>query len=136
MLAPVLLVESIEAALSFYKDKLGFEELFSMPGPEGKLIHGHIKMGDANFMLGLAEKMPAEPGAGVGFYIDVGEADIDNLYKTVKGKGVTVVDEIQDQFWGDRTFSVTDLYGYRLTFSKHVRDVAPEEMMGAMQGQS
>ena len=71
--------------------------------------------------------------AGVDFYI-TGEAedDIDQYYQMLKDKGVNIVKEIEDQFWGDRTFSIQDPDGYQFTFAKPVREVSPEEMAEAL----
>jgi hypothetical protein len=34
--------------------------------------------------------------------------------------GVEVVDELQDQYWGDRYFAVRDVNGFILAFSKNL----------------
>ena len=73
-------------------------------------------------------------GTGVDFYI-LGDKDddIDQFYAMLKEKGINIVKEIENQFWGDRTFSIKDPDGYQLTFAKNIREVSPEEMMESMQ---
>jgi PhnB protein len=138
MLSPNLMVQDIEKTLEFYTKTLGFEEEFKMPGPDGKTVYAAVKWKDVSFMFGSASQwLPADAlpyrGTGVDFYI-IGEAedDIDQYYTRLKEAGVNMVQDIQDQFWGDRTFTIKDLDGYQLTFAKNVRQVTPEEMMEAM----
>ncbi len=137
MLSPTLLVEDIAQSLKFYTETLGFEEIGKLPGPDGKLVYASVKWKDATIMFGKASWLPEEArpyrGAGVDFYI-LGdeEDDLDQYYKMLKEQGVNIVKDIEDQFWGDRTFSITDPDGYQLTFAKTVRQVSEEEMVEAM----
>jgi PhnB protein len=137
MLSVSLIVEDMEKSIAFYTQTLGFENTFQMPDPDGNLMHAELAWKNAHIMLGpvmwLAEELIPYRGAGVNFYITVEEEDdIDQYYAMVKGKGVNIVEEIKDQFWGDRNFSIKDPDGYQLTFGKTVRQVSTEEMMEAM----
>ena len=133
MLSPTLMVQNIAKSLEFYTQTLGFEEIGRMAGPDGNLIFGNIKWKEVHIMFGSTAWLPPEAvphrGTGVDFYI-TGEAedDIDQFYQMLKDKGVNIVKEIEDQFWGDRTFSIQDPDGYQFTFAKQVREVSPEEM--------
>jgi len=134
---PMLSVDNVDASLAFYRDVLGFEVTFSMPGPGGAAVYGAVRRGDTTIMMGLDPDFPADArphrGAGVNFYIKMGEGDLDAYYQQVRSRGARVAEEIGDRFWGDRTFTVLDRDGYRLSFYQHVRDVdfsklSPEEM--------
>ena len=139
MFAPTLMVQDMEKTLEFYTHTLGFEEKFRMPDPKGNLIHAHVAWKDIEIMFGPASPwLPAESlphrGTGVDFYILGSEDDdIDQYYAMLKEKGANISKDIEDQFWGDRTFSIKDPDGYQLTFAKTIRQVSPEEMMEAMQ---
>lgn len=136
-LTPLLAVPSVEEALAYYRDVLGFETGFSMPGPDGRLVHGEAQYDGQWFMFGpLHDGVPAAArrflGAGVTLYL-TSDRDVDAYYAQVWARGATISEEIGDRFWGDRTFDVTDPWGYRITFAKHVRDVdfsklSPAEM--------
>ncbi len=137
MLSPTLIVEDMEKSLAFYTQTLGFENTFQMPDPDGNLIHANLVWKDVHIMLGPTSWMPEElipyRGTGVDFYILGGEDDdLDGYYESLKEKGVNIVKDIEDQFWGDRTFSIKDPDGYQLTFAKTIREVSPEEMAEAM----
>jgi PhnB protein len=137
MLSPTLMVKDMEKSIEFYTETLGFENTFKMPDPDGNLIHANLVWKNVHIMLGPTTWLPEElipyRGAGIDFYI-LGEADddIDEYYTMLKEKGVNIVKEIEDQFWGDRMFSIKDPDGYQLTFAKTLREVSPEEMMAAM----
>ena len=128
----------MEKTLEFYTETLGFENTFKMPDPTGNLVHANVVWKNVHIMFGPTTWLPKDVvpyrGAGVDFYI-LGEKDddIDQFYTMLKEKGVNIVKEIEDQFWGDRTFSIKDPDGYQLTFAKNIREVSPEEMMEAMQ---
>jgi PhnB protein len=138
MLSPALMVKDMEKSIEFYTQTLGFENTFQMPDPAGNLIHANLVWKDVHIMLGPASPgLPPEAmsylGSGVDFYIQVEkDDDIDQYYAMVKEKGANIVEDIKDQFWGDRNFSIKDPDGYRLTFAKTIREVSSEEMMDAM----
>jgi PhnB protein len=139
MLSPLLMVKDMEKTIEFYTQILGFENTFQLPDPEGNLVHANLVWKDVHIMLGPAspavppEAMPYR-GSGVDFYILVEkEDDIDQYYAMLKEKGANIVQEITDQFWGDRNFVIKDPDGYQLTFAKTIREVSSEDMMAAMQ---
>jgi PhnB protein len=138
MLSPTLMVQDMEKTLEFYTQTLGFEEIFKMAGPDGKLIHADVTWKDVHFMFGpatpwLSEEALPYLGTGVNFYITADkDDDLDQYYTMLKEKGVNIVKDIEDQFWGDRNFTIEDPDSYQLTFAKKIREVSPEEMMEAM----
>lgn len=137
MLSPTLMVKDIEKSVKFYTQTLGFEEVGSLPGPDGKLVYASVRWKDVNIMFGSAAWLPANLrpylGTGVDFYIiGTAEDDLDQYYQILRQQGVKIDKEIQDQFWGDRTFSIKDPDGYQLTFAKTIKQVSPEEMMEAV----
>ena len=72
-------------------------------------------------------------GAGVNLYITVDDdVDIDAFYARVRERGATVTQEIADQFWGHRHFTIVDPDGYSLSFAKNVREVSPAEIAAAL----
>jgi PhnB protein len=125
---PILWVSSIEDSIEFYMRRLGFDLAYSMPGEDGKTIHASVVNGSVTLMLGYKEmgSVPVEGrrlggGAELYCYAD----DVDSYYERVRRAGTTLTQEIMDQFWGDRTFTVTDPDGYVLTFAQTVRAYDP-----------
>ena len=48
---PYLIMHNATAAIEFYKTVFGAEELVKLPGPDGKIAHCEIKLGDSVLML-------------------------------------------------------------------------------------
>jgi len=130
-LTPYLIIDGAAAAMEYYKKAFGATELFRMEH-EGKIGHAEMKIGDSPFML--ADEHPAEGrrgpkslgGSAVGLMIYVD--DVDRIYKQAIAAGGTEVKPLQDQFYGDRSGTLTDPYGHLWTVATHKEDVTPEEM--------
>ena len=128
---PYLIVKGAAAALDFYKAAFGAEELFRMAGPDGAVAHAEIKIGDSVLMLGdenpeWGAKGPDAGGSPVGLMIYV--PDVDARFAAAVAAGAAVKKGVQDQFYGDRSGSLTDPFGHIWTVATHIEDVSPEEM--------
>ena len=132
---PALVVRDAPAAITFYKEAFGAEELNRMPGPDGKIMHAEIKIGDSIIMLG--EENPewgalsplstkGTPGS-LHIYVD----DADAVYSKALRAGAKTKMPLEDAFWGDRYGKVTDPFGHEWGIATHVRDVSREEMKKA-----
>lgn len=133
MILPILEVKDVDAAVAFYQ-RLGFRHDGDMPGSDGKPDMGFLAFGDAPLFVsrGKAEGV----GKGVQFMVNLtADQDIDAHYATVQANGVTITEAIETQFWGDRTFTVTDLDGYTITFARQVKEMTMEEIAAAAAAQ-
>jgi PhnB protein len=134
---PYLAVDDAAAAIDFYTKALGAKETVRMPGPDGRIGHAELQIGDSHVMLSdpfpqASTKPPKELGGtsvSVMLYID----DVDAVFKQAVDAGATVAMEVDDQFWGDRMGSIVDPFGHSWTLATHVEDVPPEEMERRMQ---
>jgi PhnB protein len=130
-LTPYLIVDGGAEALEYYKKAFGAIELFRMDHG-GKVGHAEMKIGDSMFMLGdeqpgMGYKGPKSLGGtpiSLMIYVD----DCDTIFKQAIEAGGTEVKALQDQFYGDRSGTLTDPFGHVWTVSTHKEDVAPEEM--------
>jgi PhnB protein len=131
-ITPNLVVNDGVKAIDFYKKAFGAEERFRMPGPDGKIMHAELKIGDSIFML--AEEMPemggkspkAYGGSPVGFYLYV--ENVDAIWKRAVDAGAKPVMPLTDMFWGDRTGRLEDPFGHSWSPAQHVKDLTPEEI--------
>jgi PhnB protein len=132
-ITPSLTVPDVQEAAEFYQT-LGFEVVDNTPGPGGAWMHAQLRFGESNIMVGTPQpgtKWTKPKGlTNVALYTFVG--DVDNVYEACKKLGYKPESAPVDQFWGDRTFNVTDPWGYTWTFATHVREVSPQEMQRAM----
>lgn len=131
-LTPGLTVDDVDAALAFYEKHLGAEKRYTMPGPDGKTMHGEMKIGDSIIMLGAANpqmgtKSPKTLGGTNGsllVYVD----DVDKTLATALEGGAKVEMPIMDAFWGDRYVSIADPFGHVWGLATHKEDLTPEQM--------
>jgi PhnB protein len=117
--------------MEYYKKAFGATELFRMEH-EGKIGHAEMKIGDSPLMLAdlCAEQGHKDPktlgGSPVGLMIYVD--DVDTIYPQAIAAGGTEVKPLQDQFYGDRSGTLTDPFGHVWTVATHKEDVTPEEI--------
>ncbi|TME47951.1 MAG: VOC family protein [Chloroflexi bacterium] len=105
-------------------DVLGGTELMRLPGPEGRLGHAEVRVGDSVVMLADAPSPRDVMPAMLHLYVE----DADALYERAIGHGATSLREPTTEFYGDRMAGVRDVLGNKRYFATHVEDIAPEEM--------
>jgi len=131
-ITPALTVKDGGQAIEFYKRALGAEEIMQIPGPDGRLMHAEMKIGDSRFMLGeeMADqgcRAPASVGAvSSSLYIYV--QDVDKAFRRAVEGGAKALMPPTDMFWGDRFGQVEDPSGHRWGLATHKEDPSPEEM--------
>ena len=107
-----------------------------MPGPDGKIMHAELRIGDSSIMVG--EEMPqmGNPspqslgGSPVSLYIYV--KNVDKAFEQAVNAGATVEMPVADMFWGDRYGVVTDPYGHKWSFATHIKDLTPDQIQAGM----
>jgi PhnB protein len=127
---PYLVVDGANAAIDFYRRAFGATERVRMPGPDGKLMHAEIQIGDSMVMLSdpvMGGKSPKALG-GNATSLMIYVPDVDALFKRAVDAGATVKQKPENQFWGDRFGTITDPFGHQWSLATHVEDVSPEEM--------
>ena len=137
---PHLVCAGAADAIEFYKKAFNATELSRLPGKQGKLMHGSIRIGDSTIML--ADEFPdwgsfgpkALKGSPVTIHLYVEDADAFVKHAVAAGAKITM--PVADMFWGDRYGQLEDPFGHRWSVGTHVRDVTPEEMKQAMQKMS
>jgi PhnB protein len=133
---PYLTAHDAVAAIDFYKAAFGAVEVVRLAMPDGAIAHAEVKIGDSHVMLGQEDpawgnKSPKSlGGTPSGFMVYVPDADA--AFARAVAAGATPDRPLEDQFWGDRSGSVTDPFGHKWTLATHVEDVAPAEMQKRM----
>jgi PhnB protein len=129
---PILILKNADKALEHYKKAFGAEETHRMLCPKtGVVAHAGLKIGETEFFVTEENaKMGCTASPGQSFYLYVPDAD--KAFDTAKKAGLKEVQPVADQFWGDRTGTLSDPYGIKWSVATHVRDVSPKEMEEAM----
>ncbi len=134
---PGLAVRNAAEAIEFYKRALGAKEKMRMPGPDGKIMHADIMIGDSHIMLGeenvqMNHLSPLSlNGTPVGLYVYFRNAD--KVFDQAVKAGASVTMPMVDQFWGDRAGMITDPFGHKWWIATHKRNPSPKEMKKAME---
>jgi PhnB protein len=140
-----LAVDDAAAAIEYYSEVFGAKERFRMDGPDGRIGHAELQIGDSVLMLSdpmpqSNYKSPKELGgtsAGLLLYVE----DVDAIVSKATETGSTLTMPVEDMFWGDRFGQVTDPFGHAWQIATHKEDLTEEEIaerskaaMAAMSG--
>src|SRR5579863_8811979 len=132
----MLTVNDVKAAANFYQKAFGFAKRGIMNGPDGKPMHGELRLRDTTLMLGPEN---AERGMRSAKTIGASPATLyltsENVDKTVAKAvklGATALGPVMDMFWGDRCGTVVDPDGNPWMVGTHMAEPTPQEMKKAM----
>ena len=131
-LTPYLTIDGAADAIEFYKKAFGAKELSRMMGPDGKVGHAELQIGDSRLMLAdespmRGTKSPKSIGgsaSGIVLYVE----DVDKLFKQALNAGAKETQPLENQFYGDRMGGLEDPFGHKWNLGTHIEDVSPEEM--------
>lgn len=136
-ITPYICCQNAAGAIDYYKKIFGATEIMRMAGPDGKIGHAEIKIGDSVIMLSdeHPESNARSPqhygGSPVALLLYV--PDVDETVKQAVAAGATIERPVADQFYGDRAGTIQDPFAHRWFIHTHIKDVSPEEMSKAMQ---
>ena len=133
---PYLIIDGAAKAIDFYKKAFGATEMVRMPGPDGKIGHAEIKIGDSPVMMAdehpqMGHKSPKALGStpvSIVLYVE----DADKVFNQAVSAGAKSLRPMADQFYGDRMGTLEDPFGHVWSIGTHVEDVSPEEMKRRM----
>jgi len=136
---PYIVVNDAARAIDFYKKAFDATELNRMQGPQGKIGHAELRIGDSVIMLsdelpGSDCRAPQSLGgttANIFLYVK----DVDHSYQKAVSAGAKSTTPVADMFWGDRYGRLTDPFGHSWSLATHKEDVAPDEMKRRMDAQ-
>jgi PhnB protein len=131
---PQLTLDNAAKAIDWYKKALGAEEVSRATGPDGQIMHADLRIGNSHIMVndamggGKGPKAIGGSPASLWLYVE----DCDALFSRAVAAGGQVLPgpmgAMTDQFWGDRSGTLTDPHGYQWTIATHKEDLTREEM--------
>src|SRR5580765_3006231 len=129
---PYMTVRDAAGAIEFYKRAFGATNPIRMDGPDGKVMHAEIIIGDSHIMLGEENPQMGMPApqtvggsaSGVMLYVP----NVDQVFARAVAAGSKVEMPVADQFWGDRYGKLVDPFGHKWSIATHVEDLTPKEM--------
>jgi len=129
---PYLIVDGAAAAIEFYESVLGARERMRMGGPDEKVGHAELGVGESVIML--ADEHPemnargpkAVGGSPVSLHVYV--EDVDAVFARALEAGAKELRPVEDKFYGDRMGAFEDPFGHEWSIASHVEDVPEDEM--------
>jgi uncharacterized glyoxalase superfamily protein PhnB len=128
-----LVFKDSAAAIEFYKNAFGAQDLMRMPSPDGKGVwHAELRIGDAVLYLNDESPMSGatavasggKPTVSLQLYVP----DVDSTFNRAVQAGAKATMPPMDMFWGDRMGGIADPFGQVWMISTHVKDLTEEEM--------
>jgi len=135
-ITPYLIIKGAAKAIEYYKSVFGAAVVVRMDGPDGRIGHAELQIGDSHIMLAdefpemghrSAESIGASP-VSLLVYIP----DCDKVVARAVAGGAKILKPVADQFYGDRTGFIQDPFGHLWSVATHIEDVSPQEMKERM----
>jgi PhnB protein len=129
---PYIVVRDAAKAMDWYKKAFGATEVSRMPSPDGKVMHGELRIGDS--LVFIADEFPNMGSKGVQSYggspvgIHLYVTNTDATFQAAVAAGATAQMPPANMFWGDRFAKIQDPFGMGWSISTHIEDVSPQEM--------
>jgi PhnB protein len=131
---PQLTLDNAAQAIDWYKKALGATEVSRAAGPDGKIMHAELQIGNSKIMVNdamMGGKGPRALGGSpmsLWLYVD----DCDALFNRAIAAGAKTQEgpmgKVSDQFWGDRAGTLIDPAGYQWTIATHKEDLTKQEL--------
>ncbi|WP_085577908.1 MULTISPECIES: VOC family protein [unclassified Pseudomonas] len=129
-ITPYLGIKKAAEAIDFYKKAFGATEVMRLAMPDGNIGHAELRIGDSAIMLGTpCEEGPfssPEQFVSVGLHLYV--TDVDKSFRRAIDAGATSVEDVKDQFYGDRSGSLRDPYGHLWFLASRKEDLTEEQI--------
>ncbi|MBB4855508.1 PhnB protein [Mycobacteroides chelonae] len=133
--SPYIIVEDSRAAIAFYKNAFGAEELGLLETPDGKVMHAAVKINGTTIMMnddfpeyndGKSSTPTALGGTPVTIHLTV--PNVDDWFSRAVDAGASIEMPLEDQFWGDRFGVIKDPFGHLWSLGQPVKIVSPEDL--------
>lgn len=134
-LTPYLVCAGAADAMAWYQRAFGAVDCGRLEGPDGKLMHGMVRIGDSALMLSdeneewgaVGPRKLGNTPVTIHLYVE----DVDAAFERAVKEGATAKMPPADMFWGDRFCNIIDPFGHSWSIATHIREVSPEEMQAA-----
>jgi len=129
---PYLVIDGAAGAIEFFEKAFGARETMRLAGPNGRIGHAEMRIGEALIMV--ADEHPdmgirgprSLGGSAVTLVMQV--PDVDATAAQAVAAGAKVVFPVKDQFYGERSGRFEDPFGHVWILSTHIRDMSTAEM--------
>ena len=103
-LFPILATRDLDGLLAFYRDRLGAKVTYEFP--EGEPVYVGLSLGPSHLGIGHDPELTGGPSARISLWLYVDEVDV--TFERLRDAGVEIVEEPNEQPWGERVARVRD----------------------------
>ena len=128
-MTPQLTLDNAAEAIDWYKKAFGVQEISRGLGPDGKIMHAELAIGNSRFMVNdvmMGKGPKGFGGSPASFWLYV--SDSDALFNRAVKEGAQIQMPIENQFWGDRAGAVADPAGYTWWIATRTEDLTHDEI--------
>lgn len=138
-ITPYLYYRDVDASLKFLAKAFGFRKFgVPMKGPDGKINHATMRLGDGVVMMGRPPSVYRNPKqlgqATQSLYINV--EDVDKHFRKAKKAGANILEEPVDTEYGHRRYGATDPEGHEWYFAQELRGAGSKRKRGVRKSSS
>lgn len=131
---PTVYYRDPKAALAFLEAAFGFETTLCILDAEGKVAHAEMGFNGGRLIVGPARgntviKSPVEIGGVSTASVNLDVTDVDAHFARARAAGATIISPPTDQFYGARSYRVTDPEGHHWNVSQELREFRLEADM-------
>jgi uncharacterized glyoxalase superfamily protein PhnB len=127
-ITPYLHAPDAARLIEFMKRAFGGVEHFRAAGPDGKVMHAQVRIGDSLVMVGEPHDAFQARPAILYHYV----ADVEAVYQSAVAAGAETMSAPMNMFYGDRVASVKDFAGNQWFIATHIEDVPAERIQQMM----
>ena len=126
---PHVVYQDVAEALAWVCKIFGFTEHYRYGDPAGPISGAQMHLGNAWIMVHRARpgaSSPAQLGYGtqsLTVFVD----DVDSHFQRTKAAGAKILEDLHETVYGELQYAAEDLDGHRWLFSRHARDLSPDE---------
>lgn len=123
---PHLIYDDPGNAIEWLTRVFGFHERRAArhTSSDGSIQRTQMEVVDSLLTLGLPSVHGGSPSGDVSTMLYVYVDDVDQHYQRSRANGASIVLQLEDRPWGDRSYQAADLEGHQWTFAQRVQDVA------------
>jgi uncharacterized glyoxalase superfamily protein PhnB len=132
-LLPHVVYRDVGGAIAWLSKAFGFAEYYRYGEP---ISGAQVCAGNAWIMVASAKDgydSPVQCG-GMTQFLTVFVEEIEKHYERAKFAGARIVEELHETVYGELQYAALDVEGHKWMFSRHAKDLSPEEWGATITG--
>jgi PhnB protein len=121
---PYLIVPGCAKLITLLEQVFDAKETFRMNTPSGEIGHAEVRLGDCTIEMADSGDMWPPTRTLLHVYVP----DCDETFQKAVQAGFEVKQELKDQFYGERSATLTDPFGNMWSIATRIEDLTEQEI--------